>query len=207
MRFRIHCRNPETGQSHEFELDTHDRGEAEREVIAAGLVVGRIEEADDTPSVPPPPMRPPGAAAQRESQRSRRHVGIAGRIIGVCSVVGLVLVGLGTILSGSSDTLGYQDIQASVRFDGDRFRIVNMDDFPWRDVLIDINGGLANRGYTMRWDVLASKQAVVVAATGFVDEKGNHYDPADEPLRQLRIICDIGDGTKALHRRRWGRGP
>ena len=123
---------------------------------------------------------------------------------GRCSIVALVLVLVGTILFGSSHAVGYQDIQASVRFDGERFRIVNMDDFPWRDVLIDINGGLANLGYALRWDVLASKQAVVAAVTDFVDENGNHYDPADEPLSQLRIICDIGNGLKALHTRRWG---
>ena len=204
MRFRIHCRNPQTGQSHEFELDALNRDAAQREVIAAGLVVGRIEEADDKPGDPPARIPPRALAAERESRRARRHVGIVGRIIGVCSIVALVLVLVGTILFGSSHAVGYQDIQASVRFDGERFRIVNMDDFPWRDVLIDINGGLANRGYALRWDVLASKQAVVAAVTDFVDENGNHYDPADEPLSQLRIICDIGNGLKALHTRRWG---
>ncbi len=204
MRFRIHCRNPKTGQSHDFELDAHDRSDAEREVLAAGLVVGRIEAADDDPGAPPSRIPPRALAAERESRRARRRVGIAGQIIGVCSVVALVLALVGSILSGSSSALGYQDIQASVRFDGDRFRIVNMDDFPWHNVLIDINGGLANRGYTLRWDVLASTQAVVAAATDFVDDKGNHYDPVDEPLRQLRIICEIGDGMKALHSRRWG---
>ncbi len=204
MRFRVHCRNPQTGQSHEFELDALNRDAAQREVIAAGLVVGRIEEADDKPDDPPARIPPRAVAAERESRRARRHVGIVGRIIGVCSIVALVLVLVGTILFGSSHAVGYQDIQASVRFDGERFRIVNMDDFPWRDVLIDINGGLANRGYALRWDVLASQQAVVAAATDFVDEKGNHYDPVGEPLRQLRIICGIGDGLKALHRRRWG---
>jgi len=204
MRFRIHCRNPKTGQSHEFELDAHDRASAEREILAAGLVVGRIEAADDNPGDPPARIPPRALAAERESRRARRRVGIAGRIIGVCCIVALALAGLGTILSDGSDSLGYQDIRASVLFDGDRFRIVNMDDFSWHDVLIDINGGLANRGYTLRRDVLASEQAVVAAASAFVDEAGKHYSPADEPLRQLRIICRIGDGKQALHTRRWG---
>ncbi len=203
MRFRIHCRNPQTGQSHEFELDALNRDAAQREVIAAGLVVGRIEEADDKPGDPPARIPPRALAAERASRRAPRHVGIAGRIIGVCSIVALVLVLVGTILSGSSQAVGYQDIQASVRFDGERFRIVNMDDFPWTNVLIDINGGLANNGYTLRRDVLTSQQAVVAAATDFVDEKGNHYDPVEEPLSQLRIICNIGDGLRALHSRRW----
>ncbi len=204
MRFRIHCRNPKTGQAHDFELDAHDQAEAEREILAADLVVGRIEAADDNPDAPPSRIPPRALAAERESRRERRRIGIAGRIIGVCSIVGLVLVLVGSILSGSSNALGYQDIQASVRFDGERFRIVNMNDFPWRDVLIDINGGLANRGYTLQLDVLASEQSIVAVATDFVDEKGNHYDPVAEPLNQLRIICEIGDGMKALHRRRWG---
>ena len=47
------------------------------------------------------------------------------------------------------------------------------------------------------------RSAQAAGATEFVDEKGNHYDPANEPLRQLRIFCDIGDGKKALHTRRW----
>jgi len=204
MRFRIRCRNPQTGQSHEFEIDAHDHDAAQKEILAAGLIVARIEAADGDPTGPPARIPPRALAAERESRLQRRRVGIAGRIIGVCSIVALVLALVGSILSGSSKALGYQDIRASVRFDGERFRIVNMDDFPWRDVLIDINGGLANRGYTLRWDVLASEQAVVVAASAFVDDKGNHYNPAEEPLRQLRIICAIGDGKQALHTRRWG---
>lgn len=204
MRFRIRCRNPKTGQSHDFELDAHDRDEAQREILAAGLVVELIEVADDNPGGPPSRIPPLGLAAKRESRRARRRVGIAGRIIGACSIAVLALAGLGTILSDGSGPLGYQDIQASVLFDGDRFRIVNMDDFPWHDVLIDINGGLANRGYTLRRDILASEQAVVAAASAFIDEAGKHYNPADEPLRQLRIICNIGDGKQALHTRRWG---
>lgn len=203
MRFRIHCRNPQTGQSHEFEIDALNRDDAEREVLTAGLVVGRIDESDGERGAPPPRVPPRPLAAERQSRRERRHVRTVGRIIGACSVAALVLVLVGSILSGSSDAAAYLDIQASVRFEGEQFRIVNMDEFPWTNVLIDINGGLANNGYTLRRDVLTSQQAVVAAATDFVDDKGNRYDPAAEPLRQLRIICEISDGNKALHMRRW----
>jgi hypothetical protein len=203
MRFRIHCSNPKTGQAHDFELDAPSHDEAQREVLAAGLVVIRIEATDDQPDAPPARIPPRPLAAQREARRERRHVRTVGRVIGACTVVALVFVLVGSILSGSSDATGYLDIQASVRFDGEQFRIANMDDFPWQNILIDINGGLANSGYTLRWDVLTSQQAIVAAAIDFVDDKGNRYDPANEPLSQLRIICEIGDGNKALHMRRW----
>lgn len=203
MRFRIHCSNPKTGQTHDFELDAPSHDDAQRQVLAAGLEVIRIEATDDKPDAPPARIPPRPLAAQREARRERRHVRTVGRIIGACSVAALVLVLVGAILSGNSNAAAYLDIQASVRFDGEQFRIANMDDFPWTNVLIDINGGLANSGYTLRWDVLASQQAIVAKAIDFVDDKGNRYDPATEPLRQLRIICEIGDGNKALHMRRW----
>lgn len=207
MRFRIHCSNPKTGQTHDFEFDAPSHDDAQREILAAGLVISGIEATDDQSDAPAERIPPRPLAAEREARRERRHVRTVGRIIGACTVVALVLVLVGSILSGSNDTAGYHDIQASVLFDGERFRIANMDDFPWQNILIDINGGLANSGYTLRWDVLTSQQAILAATTDFVDDKGNHYDPAAEPLRQLRIICEIGDGKKALHIRRWGDTP
>lgn len=203
MRFRIHCSNPKTGQTHEFELDAHDRAEAEQEVLNAGLVVGRIEAADDEPADATAPTRPRGEAALQVAGEERRRVGMAARIIGWGGLGAIVLAVLATVLSGGGEDYTYHEIRASVRFDGGRFTIVNRDEFAWRDVLIDINGGLANRGYTLRADALGGGQEVVAAAIDFVDEQGNHYDPAEEPLRQLRIFCDIGDGKKALHTRRW----
>ncbi len=204
MRFQIHCRNPKTGQSHEFQLDAHDRREAKQQVVDAGLVVGLIEIATEKAGGDtPPPFRPPGEAAEREIRRARRRVGIAGRIIGVGGIVAIVLAVLGTILSGGREAFRFHEIKVSVRFDGEQFTIVNRDDFSWHDIRIDVNGGLANRGYAVRWDVLVSQQMIVAKVTDFIDEKGNPYDPVNEPLRQLRIICDVGDGNKALHTRRW----
>lgn len=206
MRFHVTCTNPKTGQTHEFELDAHDHGEARQEVLNAGLVVGRIEPATGDRH-PDPPPHPHATAAEQETLQERRRVGIAGRIIGGCGIVAIVLAAVGTMLSGGSEDFTFHEIQASVRFDGAGFRIVNMDDFAWHDVLVDVNGGLANRGYTLRWDVLVAQQAIVAVADDFVNEKGRHYDPVKEPLRQLRIICDIGDGKKALHTRRWSPQP
>ncbi len=203
MRFQIHCRNPKTGQSHEFQLDAHDRREAKQQVVDAGLVVGLIEIATEKAAGNRPPFRPPGEAAQREARRERRRIGIAGRFIGVGGIVIIVLAVLGTLLSGGGEAFRFHEIKVSVRFDGEQFTIVNRDDFPWRNIRIDVNGGLANRGYAVRWDVLVSQQVIVAEATDFIDEKGNPYDPVNEPLRQLRIICDVGDGNKALHTRRW----
>jgi hypothetical protein len=82
-----------------------------------------------------------------------------------------------------------------------------MDDFAWHDVMIDVNGGLANRGFTLKWDVLTSRQSITAAANEFIDDEGNRYDPVGDPLRQLRIFCDIGEGKKALHTRRWSSQP
>ena len=57
MRFRIHCKNPSTGQSHEFDLDARDRREAERQVVDAGLVVGLIEIATEKAAGDTPPSK------------------------------------------------------------------------------------------------------------------------------------------------------
>lgn len=203
MRFRITCKNPKTGQTHVFDLDAHDRGEAEQLILGAGLELDRIEPAGAKADGAPRTI-PRAVLAEQEAREERRRVGIAARIIGGGGIVAIVLALLGTILSSGGETFEFHEIKASVRFDGTRFTIVNREDFAWQNLLIDVNGGLANRGYTLRRDVLVADQALAAAAADFVDDRGRHYDPAREPLRQLRIICDIGEGQKALHTRRWG---
>ena len=202
MRFLIHCMNPRTGQPHEFELDAHDRLEAEKLVQAARLIPGRIEPAGDRAGPGTPTEHHP-TAAQRETARNRRRIRFLARIIGAAGIVVIVVAVLGTILSGREPSFSFREIRASVRFDGTRFSIANMDDFPWHNVVIDLNGGLANRGCALRPGDIDARHAIAVPATDFVDDSGRHYDPAIEPLRQLRIICDVGDGEKALYTRRW----
>ncbi len=202
MRFLIHCRNPRTGQSHEFELDAHDRREAEKQVQAAGLIARRIEPAGDHDGPVTPAEHHP-TAADREKVRDRRRIRISARFIGAAGIVVIVVAVLGTILSRDGTSFSFREIHASVHFDGSRITIMNTDDFAWHDVAIDVNGGLANRGYALKQDVIASRQAIVAGAGDFVDDRGRHYDPTNEPLRQLRIICEVGDGAKALYTRRW----
>lgn len=202
MRFLIHCKNPRTGQSHEFELDAHDWNEAEQQVLAAGLIPGRIEPAVNRDGPEPPAEHHP-TAAELETARNRRRIRLLARFIGAAGIVVIVVATLGTILSDRDPSFSFREIKASVRFDGSLFSIANTDDFAWHNVVIDVNGGLANRGCTLRPGVIASRQAIAAPATDFVDERGRHYDPTTEPLRQLRIICDVGDGEKALYTRRW----
>ncbi len=202
MRFLIHCKNPRTGQSHEFELDAHDRREAEQDLQAADLIPSRIEPAGKrgrSESTAEHHM----SAAELETARNRLRIRLLARIIGAAVIVVIVVAVLGTILSERGPSFTFQEIKASVRFDGTRFSIANTDDFAWHNVVIDINGGLANRGYALRPGVIAERQAIAAPATDFIDDGGRHYDATIEPLRQLRIICDVGDGEKALYTRRW----
>ncbi len=202
MRFLIHCTNSRTGQSHEFELDARDRRDAEKQVQAAGLIAGRIEPVGDHVAPGAPAAHLP-TAADREMAGNRRRIRLAARIIGAAGIVVIVIAALGTILPDRDPSFGFQEIKASVLYDGSRFSITNMDDFPWHNVVIDLNGGLANRGYALSPGVIVSRQAIAAANADFVDDRGRRYDPRIEPLRQLRINCDIHGGKNAFYTRVW----
>ena len=103
--------------------------------------------------------------------------------------------------SGNASTL--ESLNASIRFDGSQFKIINKDDFTWHDVRLDLNGGLAHSGYLHRPGTLRSGQIYTAPATAFADEKGNRFNPVTESPRRMTITCDLEGGQAARYTRGW----
>jgi hypothetical protein len=197
MRFRIRARNPKTHQAHHFEVESASPGDARHKVEDAGLVPSRIEPvadpdppaADTAPQSPPPP---------RPAPRRRR------RLVNVVLLLGIVVAAAATVqlMLGSRATT-FASLDASIRFDGLQFKIVNQDDFTWHDVRLDLNGGLANSGYLHRPGTLVAGQACTAPVTAFTDEGGNRFSIVTDSPRQMTITCQLDDGQTARYTRRW----
>ncbi len=199
MRFRVECTNPETRQHHEFELDGRSLRDIEQQLRDAGLVSTSV-----TPLSKARPrrftVRRPAALRWSKTASS----GAAGRraaIYGALIVV--VLAGLAATLGRRGEIQPVRRLNASVRIDGRQLTIGNTGDEVWHDVRIDLNGGLANRGYVRELSTLAPRQSMVFDVAAFSDEDGTTFNPASERLRQLRIAAETADGRVALYTRRW----
>jgi hypothetical protein len=198
MRFRIECMNPQKKRTHEFEIESDSLHDAQHQVREAGLVPTRV-----TPIADREPQRftarwVPRALASASSRR-----GLLIRVTAY-TVLTLVIVGLTSATLGlGAAGVSRQRLDGSVRFDGFQLKITNNGVEPWANVRLDINGGLAHRGYEHNVDSMASRQTIAVASTEFVDESGKRFNPITEKLVQLRIRCVLSDGTTGLYTRRW----
>jgi hypothetical protein len=197
MRFRIRARNPKTHQAHQFEVEGESRGDARDQVEDAGLVPSSIEPA----ASPDPPAdggaqesRPPRKLAPRRPRRAFNIILWLGILTATGATVPIML---------SSHTTTFESLDASIRFDGFQFKIINQDDFAWHDVRFDLNGGLAHSGYLHRPGTLVEGQVYTAPVTAFTDEEGNRFNPVTESLRQLIITCELEDGKTARYTRRW----
>jgi hypothetical protein len=197
MRFRIRARNPKTKQPHSFEVEGDSLGDARQQVEEAGLVPSSIKPA----AVPDPPApdaapddRPPDPPARRRPRRSVNVVLVLGFLAVVAATVTMMMGG---------DTTTFESLDAAIRFDGFQFRIANQDDFAWREVRIDLNGGLANSGYLHHPGTIVAGQTYSVSGTAFADEDGNRFDPVSDDPRQIQITCEIDDGKTARYTKRW----
>ncbi|MHC4275392.1 MAG: hypothetical protein ACYSUR_17225 [Planctomycetota bacterium] len=197
MKFRIRARNPKTQQAHHFEVESASRGDARHKVEDAGLVPSSIEPVaapDAPPEAAAPESHPPPPPAPRRRRRFVNGVLLAGIIVAVGATVKLML--------GSGATT-FASLDASIRFDGFQFKIVNQDDFAWHDVRLDLNGGLANSGYMHRPGTLVAGQAYTAPVTAFADEGGNRFSVITDSPRQMTITCELDDGQTARYTRRW----
>ncbi|MHC4304448.1 MAG: hypothetical protein ACYTFF_09910 [Planctomycetota bacterium] len=196
MRFRIHAKNPKTHQAHDFEVEGESIDDARHQVEEAGLDPSSIE-----PAANPDPSRE-GAAA--ESRPPRMVAPRPRRFVNVILVLGiLVAAGVTVRVMLSSGASTFASLDASIRFDGLQFKIINQDDFAWHDVRLDLNGGLANSGYMHRPGTLVAGQTYTAPITAFADEGGSRFSIITDRPRQMIITCELDDGRTARYTRRW----
>ena len=197
MRFRIHATNPKTHQAHDFEVEGDSIDDARRQVKEAGLDPSSIEPSanadppveNTAPESSPPRVTPP--------RRPRRFVNVM-MVLGI-----LVAVGVTVRIMLSSGATTFASLDASIRFDGLQFKIINQDDFAWHGVRLDLNGGLAHSGYLNRPGTLVAGQTYAAPVTAFTNEDGDRFSIITDRPRQMTITCEIDDGQTARYTKRW----
>jgi len=201
MKFRIRARNPKTHQAHHFEVESASPGGARHKVENAGLIPSSIEPVAD-PDPPPesaaPESHPPPTPAPTPAPRRRRRFVNGVLLLGIIVAVGATVR---LMLGGGATT--FASLDASIRFDGLQFKIINQDDFAWHNVRLDLNGGLANSGYMHRPGTLVAGQAYTAPVIAFTDEGGSRFSIITDSPRQMTITCKLDDGQTARYTRRW----
>lgn len=130
----------------------------------------------------------------------RRRIVLAASWLAIIAVLSVIV--LIAALAGNGGTPGMGELKSTVRFDGVQFTVINNDEFAWRNVEFDVNGGLIQEGYAYRPGDVGSSEVVRLGAASFLDAEGRPYNPATEKLRRFKITCDVDD-VKALSIRTW----
>jgi hypothetical protein len=196
VKYRVHAKNPRTQQAHDFEVEGDSMADARRKAEAAGLVLLNIMPAPASEATANRTRRnrPRRRFARRPRRRTVDVILLAGILVGAAAAVPVML-------SGSPPD--FESLDASIRFDGFQFRIINQDDFPWRDVRIDLNGGLAHSGYLHRPGTIVAGQAYSVSSTSFRNAKGHRFSPVTDSPHQMTITCELKDGKTGRYTKRW----
>lgn len=85
-------------------------------------------------------------------------------------------------------------INARVQFSGSQFVISNLDPFPWRDVKMEINGGVFSGGYELRHPVIEANQVYTVGAMQFANGDGVRFNPFQMKPKKFSICATTPNG-------------
>jgi hypothetical protein len=197
VKYRIHAKNPRTQQAHDFDVECESMADARAKADAAGLVLLTVMPALDS-RVAPAHKTPRIRSRRRFWRRPRR------RVVNIALLAGIlfaVVAAVPVMLAGRPPD--FQSLAASIRFDGFKFSITNQDDFAWKDVRVDLNGGLAHSGYLHHPGTIVAGQAYTVSAASFRDAKGGRFSPVTDEPRQMTITCHLEDGRTGRYTKRW----
>jgi hypothetical protein len=197
VKYRIHAKNPRTQQAHDFEVECDCMADARTKAEAAGLVLLTVMPAPDAKTAP--------AHKTQKVRRRRRFLRRPRRkAVDIVLLAGILIAfaaAIPVMLSGSPPD--FESLDAEIRFDGYQFRITNQGDFAWREVSIDLNGGLAHSGYLHSPGTIVAGQAHTVSATAFRNAKGGRFSPVTDSPDQMTITCRLENGKTGRYTKRW----
>jgi hypothetical protein len=197
VKYRIHAKNPKTQQAHDFEVESGSMADARQMAEAAGLVLLNIMPAPGADAAPRDDARKAQRRrrfALRSGRRSVDLVLLAGILIAVATTISILLSGSPT---------GFEPLDASIRFDGYQFKITNRDAFAWKDVRIDLNGGITHSGYLHHPGTIVAGQAYTAPVTSFCNDKGFRFSPISDSPGQMTITCELEGGRTGRYTKRW----
>jgi len=86
------------------------------------------------------------------------------------------------------------ELSGAISYIGNSFQIINNNDYPWVNVRIELNGGIAHGGYIHPLKSLAPGKIIDIPAEYFTDRDGKPFDPSTTKPKNMFISCDTPDG-------------
>jgi hypothetical protein len=85
-------------------------------------------------------------------------------------------------------------LSLDVTFDGDQFRISNLDDFDWRECEFEINPKRLHDGYSFHAQGVKAHDYETAEVSRFADESGLIFDPRTHAAREFVAVCSTPHG-------------
>jgi hypothetical protein len=85
-------------------------------------------------------------------------------------------------------------LSLEVAFDGDLFRVSNLDDFDWKECEFEINPRGFGDGYSFNATGIKAHDYGTVEASRFADENGLAFDRSTHVARMFVAICGTPQG-------------
>ena len=108
-------------------------------------------------------------------------------IIRILAIVAMLLI-IGMAVSIGTWVNTYQNLKASVQYDGTRFVIQNEDSFPWSDVRL-----LLNSDYKFNTSDILPHNGFSVEASQFAKDDSTKFNPANSNPTDLYITTKISE--------------
>lgn len=102
-------------------------------------------------------------------------------------VIGLVVIITALATCGGGEDYSAIDLNASIRFDGSQFHIVNQDSFNWTDVRLKINDT-----YAYNIGVMPPGE-YTIGCMQFSKDDGTRFNPFGMKVNNISIYCDVNE--------------
>jgi len=123
---------------------------------------------------------------------------------------GIILLGLaifGTcaicICTAPTEDNAQVDLNATIRFDGSQFIIVNNDSFDWLNVKFELNAEGLKSGYILTYPLIEAGMTYTVGAMQFAKPDGTRFNPFLMKPIGVFVSCDTPDGKKGYYSGKW----
>ena len=134
------------------------------------------------------------AKAKKTKQGCLVCLGLIVVIFIIALVGGLFKSGDKTEKPSTSTSAATIDLNATVRFTGTQFVIVNKDNFDWANVKLEVNSGLLKGGFVLKTQRMSAGETYTVGAMQFAKRDGTILNPFTIKPQNFSIWCDTPRG-------------
>jgi len=149
------------------------------------------------------------ANAEKEVKKKEQKEEQKKKGIGCLILIGIVIVFAFIIFSGGGGDnekgteSSFIDLNASVRFTGTQFIIVNNDSYDWLNVKMEINGSILKSGFILKTNRMEAGETYTVGALQFAKKDGTRFNPGTYKPQSFDISCETPEGENAFWSGGW----